>query len=123
VKVDVVGDQITVQADEALLRRRCSISVLNAVQAVDQYGEIQICAASPTVERPLWNSRQRTRRRFRAPSRVVQAYFTTNKKGTGLGLAIVQQIVLAHGWEVECVPNQPKGAIFRITHLKLANHR
>jgi signal transduction histidine kinase len=34
-------------------------------------------------------------------------------------LAVVQQIVLAHGWEIECLANEPKGAIFRITHLKL----
>jgi signal transduction histidine kinase len=31
----------------------------------------------------------------------------------------VQQIVLAHGWEIECLPNEPKGAVFLITHLKL----
>jgi signal transduction histidine kinase len=34
-------------------------------------------------------------------------------------LAVVQQIMLAHGWEIECLPNTPRGAIFRITHLKL----
>jgi signal transduction histidine kinase len=33
---------------------------------------------------------------------------------------VVQQIVLAHGWEVECLPNAPKGAVFRISHLKVA---
>jgi signal transduction histidine kinase len=50
---------------------------------------------------------------------IFKPYFTTNQKGTGLGLAVVQQIVLAHGWEIECLPNEPKGAIFRISHLKL----
>jgi hypothetical protein len=40
--------------------------------------------------------------------------------GNVFGLAVVQQIVLAHGWEIECLPNTPKGAIFRITHLKVA---
>ena len=34
------------------------------------------------------------------------------------GLAVVQQIVLAHGWEIACLPNQPSGAIFRITHIQ-----
>ena len=28
-------------------------------------------------------------------------------------------IVLAHGWEIECVANEPKGACFRLKHLKL----
>ena len=40
---------------------------------------------------------------------------------TGLGLAVVQQIVLAHGWEIECLSNEPRGAVFRITHLRLAS--
>jgi signal transduction histidine kinase len=51
---------------------------------------------------------------------IFKPYFTTHQQGTGLGLAVVQQIVLAHGWEIECVGNEPRGAIFRITHLKLA---
>ena len=50
---------------------------------------------------------------------IFKPYFTTNQKGTGLGLAVVQQIVLAHGWEIVCLPNEPKGAVFRISHLKL----
>jgi hypothetical protein len=33
---------------------------------------------------------------------------------------VVQQIVLAHGWEIACLANEPHGAIFRITHLKVA---
>jgi len=50
---------------------------------------------------------------------IFKPYFTTNQKGTGLGLAVVQQIVLAHGWEIECLPNDSQGAIFRISHLKV----
>ena len=51
---------------------------------------------------------------------IFKPYFTTQKRGTGLGLAVVQQIVLAHGWEIESLANAPKGALFRISHLKLA---
>ena len=50
---------------------------------------------------------------------IFKPYFTTNQKGTGLGLAVVHQIVLAHGWDIKCLPNEPKGAIFRLSHLKL----
>jgi signal transduction histidine kinase len=49
---------------------------------------------------------------------VFKPYFTTNEHGSGLGLAIVRQIVLAHGWKIECLPNEPRGAIFRITHIR-----
>ena len=51
---------------------------------------------------------------------IFKPYFTTNQKGTGLGLAVVSQIVLLHGWEIVCLPNEPRGAVFRISHLKLA---
>jgi signal transduction histidine kinase len=51
---------------------------------------------------------------------IFKPYFTTHQKGTGLGLAVVRQIVLAHGWDIQCLPNEPKGAIFRLSHLKLS---
>ena len=44
-------------------------------------------------------------------------------KGVGLGLAIVQQIVSAHRWEIVCDANQPRGAVFRLTHLRTVSPR
>jgi len=52
-------------------------------------------------------------------TQIFKPYVTMTESGTGLGLAVVQQIVSAHGWEIQCLPNEPKGAIFRITHLKV----
>jgi signal transduction histidine kinase len=115
------GDKLTVEADEQLLRQSLFNLVMNAIQAVDKHGEIRIAAnqgeASEATLEVLDNGPgvpdyQR--------SEIFKPYFTTHEKGTGLGLAVVQQIVLAHGWEIECLPNAPKGAVFRITHLKLA---
>jgi signal transduction histidine kinase len=51
---------------------------------------------------------------------IFKPYVTMHQNGTGLGLAIVQQIVSAHGWEVECAANEPHGAVFRVRHVKLA---
>ena len=52
---------------------------------------------------------------------IFKPYFTTNQKGTGLGLAVVQQIVLAHGWEIECLPNEPQGR--HLLHQPPESHR
>src|SRR6266567_3452059 len=121
IRLQVKGDQLSIEADDQLLRQALFNLLLNAIQAVDGDGEILVLAerrnaaeASLAVRDngPGVPSDRRTE--------VFKPYFTTQKKGTGLGLAVVQQIVLAHGWEIECLPNQPKGAVFRITHLKLA---
>ena len=39
---------------------------------------------------------------------------TRRAKGTGLGLFIVNQIVKAHGGNIQVLNNQPRGTVFRI---------
>ena len=86
------------------------------------FGHLHLCAFAAIhkeymlIHRHYLGSRVPVERR----QEIFKPYFTTHQKGTGLGLAIVSQIVLAHGWEIQCLANAPKGAIFRITHLKLA---
>jgi signal transduction histidine kinase len=114
------GEQLSIEADEQLLRQCLFNLLLNATQAVATHGEIRVAAQSEengeaSIEiidnGPGVAEHQRLE--------IFKPYFTTHEKGTGLGLAVVQQIVLAHGWEIECRANHPKGAIFRITHLKV----
>jgi signal transduction histidine kinase len=121
ISLQFAGEPIRIEADEQLIRQALFNLLLNAAQAVDAGGEIrvlmekrgaaeamlQICDNGPGVP-----PERRTE--------IFKPYFTTQKTGTGLGLAVVQQIVLAHGWEIQCLPNEPKGACFRISHLKLA---
>ncbi|HZD44325.1 MAG TPA: HAMP domain-containing sensor histidine kinase, partial [Methanomicrobiales archaeon] len=47
---------------------------------------------------------------------VFQSGFTTDN-GTGLGLSIVQQIVEAHGWEINVYEANTSGSRFEITGL------
>ena len=47
-------------------------------------------------------------------TRVFEAFFFRREGGIGLGLAIVQQIVGAHGGEVEAAESRLGGALFRI---------
>ncbi len=77
-------------------------------------------AAQNAAEAFSGNPRQRPWRAARTAGRKFSSLISPrNEEGTGLGLAVVQQIVLAHGWEIQCLPNEPKGAVFRIAHLKL----
>jgi len=121
VRVETGGEQLSVEADEQLLRQVLFNLLINAIQAVNEGGQIKISAKRESATEASLEIRddgagvspeQR--------QEIFKPYFTTHQKGTGLGLAIVSQIVLAHGWEIQCLANAPKGAIFRITHLKLA---
>jgi signal transduction histidine kinase len=117
-RVEVVDEQLTIEADEQLLRQALFNLLLNAVQAVEPGGEIQVVARRIAPGEACLEVRDNgpgVAPEHRAD--IFKPYFTTHQKGTGLGLAVVQQIVLAHGWEVDCHPNQPRGAVFRISHL------
>ncbi|SPE62619.1 putative Histidine kinase [Verrucomicrobia bacterium] len=121
IHLEIKGEQINIEADEQLLRQALFNLLLNAVQAVNGNGQIQVlaqrCAASEALLEVRDNGPGVPPERR---TEIFKPYFTTQKNGTGLGLAVVQQIVLAHGWEIGCLPNEPKGAVFRITHLKVA---
>jgi signal transduction histidine kinase len=120
ISLQIKGEQLSIEADEQSLRQALFNLVLNAIQAVDGSGEIQVIAEKRNATEAMLEVRDNgpgvppDRR-----TEIFKPYFTTQKQGTGLGLAVVQQIVLAHGWEVECLANEPQGAVFRITHLKL----
>jgi signal transduction histidine kinase len=122
IQLRITGEALTVEADEQLLRQALFNLVLNAVQAVEAKGEIEIrsiknSASAATLE--VRDNGPGVPVAERAA--IFKPYFTTTQKGTGLGLAVVQQIVLAHGWEIECCANEPRGACFRLSHLKLVS--
>ncbi len=119
--IEVTGEPLAVEADEQLLRQVLFNLLINAIQAVDAGGKIQISIQRANATEAVLEVRDNgpgvpPERR----QEIFKPYFTTHQKGTGLGLAIVQQIVLAHGWEIVCLGNEPRGAIFRISHLKIA---
>lgn len=120
--LDATQTQLTIEADEQLLRQALFNLLLNAVQAVSQHGHIQVSAEKQGATEAALEIRddgpgvppnQRTE--------IFKPYVTTQTSGTGLGLAVVQQIVLAHGWDIVCLPNTPQGAIFRIDHLRIVS--
>jgi len=119
-RVEVTGESLAVEADEQLLRQVLFNLLLNAIQAASANGNIQIAVHRAGMAEAILEVRDD------GPGvspenrqEIFKPYFTTHQKGTGLGLAVVQQIVLAHGWEIACLDNTPRGAVFRISHLKI----
>jgi two-component system sensor histidine kinase HydH len=121
IQLQVPNDLPVIEADEQQLRQALFNLLINAIQAMERGGAIEISVEKRGSAGAVLEIRDN------GPgippehrSEVFKPYFTTNQKGTGLGLAVVQQIVLAHGWEIECLGREPRGAVFRISHLRLA---
>jgi signal transduction histidine kinase len=120
IQLQIVMEPLSIEADEQLLRQALFNLVLNAVQAVPAKGEIRIRASKRNNEEAfieISDNGPGVPQANRAE--IFKPYFTTHAEGTGLGLSVVQQIVQAHGWDIECLPNDPAGALFRIAHIKL----
>jgi signal transduction histidine kinase len=115
-------EPLTIEADEQLLRQALFNLVLNAIQAVPAKGTIRIRASKRNNEEAFIEiSDNGPGVPAENRGEIFKPYFTTHEEGTGLGLAVVQQIVLAHGWEIACLPNEPAGALFRVAHITVKN--
>jgi len=122
VQLQVAPGLPVITADEQLLRQVLFNLLLNATQAVATGGRIDV--TFQRGEGGVGSIEVRDNGPGVPPElrgEIFKPYVTTHSEGTGLGLAIVQQIVLAHGWEISCLPNEPRGALFRIDHVRLAS--
>jgi signal transduction histidine kinase len=121
VHLDVKGEMLTIEADEQLFRQALFNLILNAIQAVERDGHIEVVTERLDASEAILEVRDNGPGvSLENREEIFKPYFTTQKHGTGLGLAVVQQIVLAHEWEIQCLQNVTRGAVFRISHLRLA---
>lgn len=112
---------LVIEADEQLLRQALFNVLLNATQAVAPGGVIEISLAQTAPREAMLEIRDDGPGVPAAErASIFKPYVTMRPKGVGLGLAIVHQIASAHHWDVTCAGNEPHGAIFRFSRLKLA---
>ena len=104
-----------VPADAELLHRAISNLVLNAMDAMPQGGNADVCArgrkpAECMIEvadtGPGMTAEER--------ERIFTPYYTSKAHGTGLGLAIVQSVVSDHGGRVSVQSEPGRGTTFVI---------
>jgi len=125
IQLTVVDSDLQIEADDQLLRQVLFNLMLNAVQAVETGGRVAV-----SLRRVEGTDQVIIEVRDDGPGvpveqrqEIFKPYVTMHQNGTGLGLAIVHQIVSAHGWEIECTAQEPRGAVFTLRHVKLANSR
>jgi signal transduction histidine kinase len=86
----------------------------NAVEAMDQGGEITITTRVREDKVEISVSDTGTGLAPEAAENIFQPYFTTKEKGTGLGLAICQNIMTEHGGCIFADSPPGRGATFTI---------
>jgi signal transduction histidine kinase len=110
---------LCVSADPVLIGQALLNLLLNAIEAMETAGEIDIRWQSPPVES---DARQfHLMIRDRGPGipphildRIFNPFFTTKDSGTGLGLAIVHRVVEAHDGTIIASNADDGGAKFEI---------
>jgi len=137
IKVEVSERLPRLYADAVRLQQVVRNLVSNALRFTPSEGQVIISAYVETLVQeidsdepaPVVKLQVRDTGVAIAPEfyeRIFERFFQIPREyerragGQGLGLAVVQQIVLAHGWEIQYIPKEPKGAIFRLSRVKLA---
>jgi signal transduction histidine kinase len=113
------GPELTIEADESLLRQVLFNLLLNSVQAVEPGGKVDVVVKENAAHEASFEVRDNGPGvPQNAREEIFRPYYTTHANGTGLGLAIVRQIVLAHKWDIEYAGDGP-GACFRVSGLRV----
>ena len=109
-----------VAADAAQLTQALVNLVINAIQAVERNGRVEVGAGLEQDERALAIAVRDTGPGIPVDkqSAIFEPFFTTKSEGSGLGLWIVQQVITAHGGVVEASNAPGGGAVFTV-HLPL----
>jgi signal transduction histidine kinase len=109
-----------VAADSAQLTQALVNLVINAIQAVERNGRVEVSAVHEEKDGVLTIFVRDSGPGLPAdkPASIFEPFFTTKPEGSGLGLWIAQQIVTAHGGGVEASNAAEGGAVFAL-HLPL----
>ena len=105
----------TLRADPVRLTQALMNLVINAIQAVERDGRIEVNGA---VAEGSFSLAVRDNGPGIPPERlahIFDPYFTTKPEGSGLGLWIAQQIITAHGGTLKAQNDPSGGAVFTMT--------
>jgi two-component system sensor histidine kinase HydH len=111
-----------VLADPVRLTQALLNLVINAIQAVERKGWVEVSASVANGRISVAVSDNGPGIPPERMASIFDPYFTTKAEGSGLGLWIAQQIVTAHGGSLEA-GNQPAGGAVLTMRLPLNRER
>lgn len=101
-----------VMADPVRLTQALLNLVINAIQAVEKKGRVDVSAGVADGQVCVTVSDNGPGIPPDRLASIFDPYFTTKSEGSGLGLWIAQQIVTAHGGSLQVHNGPPAGAVF-----------
>jgi signal transduction histidine kinase len=113
----VAPEMPKLMADPVRLTQALMNLVINALQAVEREGRVEVAAAVAESGQALSIEVCDTGPGI-APEKlasIFEPYFTTKAEGHGLGLWIAQQIVTAHRGTIRAANADGRGAVFTLT--------
>jgi PAS domain S-box-containing protein len=103
VEVEVGGPDVLVHCDVELMRPVLFNIFMNAAQATDGRGKINVRLANEDGCSRIWISDDGPGIPAAIRSRLFEPFFTTKHQGTGLGLALAKRVVELHGGDIRIV--------------------
>jgi len=115
--VHVTPEDLMMSGDEGLLKTACMNVTLNAIQAMENGGQLTI-TANPSAngqfcEIAFADTGAGIPQEHR--ENIFQPYFTTKKEGTGLGLSIVNRVIEDHGGQIRVESEEGRGTTITLT--------
>jgi PAS domain S-box-containing protein len=114
------GNLPLIRADRVQLQQVIMNLIVNAVEAMSRVGdksrELTIASGKEDANAVFVEVRDTGPGIDPADfDHLFQSFYTTKPEGIGMGLAISRSIAEAHGGGLSAAPNDPRGAVFRLT--------
>ncbi|GAA0611722.1 hypothetical protein GCM10009001_31190 [Virgibacillus siamensis] len=109
-----ISGNYSVFCDRSQIKQVLINLVKNAIEAMDEPGEIHIHAFIQKQYVTVDVIDQGAGIPEELIHKLGEPFFTTKQNGTGLGIMIIQQILEKHDGELEIQQNESKGSTFRI---------
>lgn len=105
---------ITIMADADMIMQVFLNLFLNAIEAMDSNGRLEISLVQNENELEISVSDTGPGIPPENHSRIFDPFFTSKKEGTGLGLAIVHRIMESHNGDIDVESIPGKGTVFHL---------
>jgi signal transduction histidine kinase len=127
IQIDFIppADDIVVNADAAQIEDAVLNLVINAIEAVDDFGCVTVSVSkAETADEEMEEAVIEVSDNGRGISEenishIFNPFFTTSSGGTGLGLPAVRRIARLHGGRIEVSSEPGRGSIFSL-HIPVA---